>query len=171
MASCVPHHSSSPFFDFVPFSGLRPVPQATSLTQGLHSRVRLIGGGADGARHLAGVEIALDPGFKTYGEPPEIPLPPAFDWSGSRMSRRRSPLARPTCQEDAGGTAYVYGGAVILPAMVTPKEGQAREAEARHRLRRLQGHLHSGTRNSRSTSPEKARIAPRSRPRSRRCRA
>ena len=33
--------------------------------------------------------------------------------------------------------------------------GQAREAEARHRLRRLQGHLHSGTRNSRSTSPRK----------------
>lgn len=99
-------------------------PQASSWTQGLHSRVRLIGGGMDGARHLAGVEIALDPGFKTYWRTPgDSGLPPAFDWSGSEnVAAADLRWPAPTRQEDAGGTAYVYGGAVILPVMVTPKE-------------------------------------------------
>ena len=78
--------------------------------------MRLIGG-ADGARHLAGVEIALDPGFKTCWRTPEIPGLPRFRLVGLEnvaAADFRWP-ARPG-QEDAGGTAYVYGGAVILLA-------------------------------------------------------
>jgi DsbC/DsbD-like thiol-disulfide interchange protein len=99
-------------------------PSASPWVQGLHSRVRLIAGGTDGDRHLAGIEIALDPGFKTYWRTPgDSGLPPSFDWSGSEnVAAVDLRWPAPKRQEDAGGVAYVYGGTVVLPVMVTPKE-------------------------------------------------
>ena len=41
------------------------LPRASS-AQELHSRVRLLSGGPMGESWLAGIEIALDSGFKTY---------------------------------------------------------------------------------------------------------
>jgi DsbC/DsbD-like thiol-disulfide interchange protein len=92
--------------------------------QGLHSRVRLIAGGMDGARHLAGIEIALDPGFKTYWRTPgDSGLPPRFDWSRSEnVAAVDLRWPAPTRQEDAGGVSYVYGGSVVLPLLVTPED-------------------------------------------------
>lgn len=99
-------------------------PSASPWVQGLHSRVRLIAGGPEGAQHLAGIEIALDPGFKTYWRTPgDSGLPPSFDWSGSEnVAAVDLRWPAPKRQEDAGGVAYVYGSDVVLPVMVTPKE-------------------------------------------------
>ncbi len=99
-------------------------PSASPWVQGLHSRVRLIAGGLEGARHLAGIEIALDSGFKTYWRTPgDSGLPPSFDWSESEnVAAVELRWPAPKRQEDAGGVAYVYGGNVVLPVMVTPKE-------------------------------------------------
>ena len=60
------------------------LPRASS-AQELHSRVRLLSGGPLGESWLAGIEIALDSGFKTYWRHPgDSGLPPRFDWTGSK---------------------------------------------------------------------------------------
>jgi DsbC/DsbD-like thiol-disulfide interchange protein len=98
--------------------------EAPSWVEGLHSRVRLISGGLEGKRHLAGIEIELDPGFKTYWRTPgESGLPPRFDWSGSEnVSSTEVLWPAPARHEDAGGVAYVYGRHVVLPLRVTPMD-------------------------------------------------
>jgi DsbC/DsbD-like thiol-disulfide interchange protein len=88
--------------------------------QGLHSRARLISGDRKDAEWLAGIEIALDPGFKTYWRSPgDSGLPPRFDWSGSENVKSvdiRWPA--PTRSEDATGVSFVYHDAVLLPVLV-----------------------------------------------------
>jgi DsbC/DsbD-like thiol-disulfide interchange protein len=95
-----------------------------SWVQGLHSRVRLISGGAQGDRWIAGIEIALDPGFKTYWRNPgDSGLPPRFDWSGSENVSAVDILwPAPSRHEDASGVAHVYADRVVLPALVKAKE-------------------------------------------------
>jgi DsbC/DsbD-like thiol-disulfide interchange protein len=97
-------------------------PQAPSWVEGLHSRVRLISGGLEGERQLAGIEIALDPGWKTYWRNPgESGLPPRFDWAGSEnVSSVELLWPAPARHEDAGGIAYVYGRQVVFPVRITP---------------------------------------------------
>ena len=42
-------------------------------------------GGADNGELLAGVQIRLEPGWKTYWRTPgDSGVPPSFDWSGSK---------------------------------------------------------------------------------------
>ena len=90
----------------------------------LHSRVRLVSGRAEAERGLAGIEIAFDPGFKTYWRSPgESGLPPRFDWSGSENVKwvdvRWPALAR---SEDAAGISYVYHDTVLLPVVVEAQD-------------------------------------------------
>ena len=80
----------SRFTTFVMLLGaLLPAPEAgaqeaSGWTQGHSSRVRLIAGGGSPEALLAGIQIELDAGFKTYWRSPgEAGLPPAFDWSRS----------------------------------------------------------------------------------------
>ena len=104
--------------------GLFPVAghsqESQGWVQGLHSRARLISGDRKGAEWLAGFEIALDPGFKTYGRSPGVSgLPRRFDWSGSVNVKAvdiRWPA--PTRSEDATGVSFVYHDAVLLPVLV-----------------------------------------------------
>ncbi len=97
-------------------------PPATS-AQGFHSQVRLLSGGKQGEQWLAGIEITLDSGFKTYWRNPgESGLPPSFDWSASEnVAHVDVQWPAPERHEDAAGIAYVYSGAVILPVLVRPK--------------------------------------------------
>jgi DsbC/DsbD-like thiol-disulfide interchange protein len=99
-------------------------PGASSWSQGFHSRVRLISGGEENGRLLAGIEIVLDKGFKTYWRTPgESGLPPRFDWTASANADAievRWPT--PTRTEDAGGVAYGYGDRVVFPVLVTPAD-------------------------------------------------
>lgn len=101
--------------------GLVPEARAgADFVQGLHSRVRLVPAGSlDGAR-LAGIEIVLDGGFKTYWrQPGEAGLPPRFDWGGSTNLRSAEVLwPAPRRVEDAGGVSYVYEERVVLPVRV-----------------------------------------------------
>ena len=98
--------------------------EASPWIQGHHSRARLVAGGADGAARLAAIEIALDPGFKTYWRSPgESGLPPAFDWAGSEnLSAAEVLWPAPHRFEDAGGVAYGYKDRVLLPVRVSPND-------------------------------------------------
>jgi DsbC/DsbD-like thiol-disulfide interchange protein len=98
--------------------------KASSTNEGFHSRARLIAGGRQGDAWLAGIEITLDPGFKTYWRNPgDSGLPPRFDWSGSENAADidlRWPA--PERHEDAAGVAYAYDDKVVLPVLVKAKE-------------------------------------------------
>jgi DsbC/DsbD-like thiol-disulfide interchange protein len=104
-------------------SGPAPAGRAGSV-QELHSRVSLLSGGPFGEAWLAGIEIALDPGFKTYWRNPgESGLPPRFDWDGStNVAAVDVRWPAPSRHEDAAGVAYTYGRKVILPVVVRPRE-------------------------------------------------
>jgi len=94
-----------------------------SSSQGIHSRIRLLSGGISGGQRLAGLEMALDPGFKTYWRNPgESGLPPRLDWSASDNVAGVTLLwPAPTRVEDGGGVAYVYSHEIVLPVLVTPR--------------------------------------------------
>ncbi|MEE1654613.1 protein-disulfide reductase DsbD domain-containing protein [Microvirga sp. CF3062] len=117
--------ASVAFFCVLSFAAAiaQPVKPSAS-TQGFHSRARLIGGGRQGEHWLAGVEITLDQGFKTYWRNPgDSGLPPRFDWSGSENVA--STVVRwpaPKRYEDAAGVAYVYGKQAVLPVFVKAKD-------------------------------------------------
>jgi DsbC/DsbD-like thiol-disulfide interchange protein len=98
--------------------------EASPWSEGHHSRVRLLAGGADGAILLAGVEIALDAGFKTYWRNPgESGLPPSFDWLKSTNVGAVEVLwPAPSRSEDAGGVSYGYHGQVLFPLRVRPQD-------------------------------------------------
>jgi DsbC/DsbD-like thiol-disulfide interchange protein len=94
-----------------------------SRSEALHSRVRLLSGGVADGRLLAGLEMALDNGFKTYWRNPgESGLPPRLDWSGSDNVADVTILwPAPSRIEDVGGVAYIYSHEVVLPMLVTPR--------------------------------------------------
>ncbi|WP_262296186.1 protein-disulfide reductase DsbD domain-containing protein [Microvirga sesbaniae] len=94
-------------------------------SQGFHSRARLISGGQQGDVWLAGIEITLDQGFKTYWRNPgDSGLPPRFDWAGSEnVAGAEIRYPAPDRHEDAAGVAYVYGKKVVLPVLVRAKDG------------------------------------------------
>lgn len=100
---------------------------ASPQAQGLHSRVRLLSGGERDGRRLAGVEIVLDRGFKTYWRNPgESGLPPRFDWAGSRNAAAVDVLwPAPARTQDAGGVAYTYADRVVFPVLITPEDPKA----------------------------------------------
>jgi DsbC/DsbD-like thiol-disulfide interchange protein len=93
-------------------------------TEGFHSRARLVAGGYHQGLLLAGVEITLDPGFKTYWrDPGESGLPPRFEWSGSSNAARvEVQWPAPERSEDAGGVANGYHDRVIFPVLSGPKD-------------------------------------------------
>ncbi len=101
----------------------QPVKPSAS-AQGFHSRARLISGGQQGNGWLAGIEITLDQGFKTYWRNPgDSGLPPRFDWSGSEnLAGTEVRFPAPYRHEDAAGVAYVYGKKVVLPVLVKAKD-------------------------------------------------
>lgn len=103
-----------------------PEPGASLWSAGLHSGVRLLDGGAgeDPAHRLAGLEIRLDPHFKTYWRTPgDSGLPPVFDWSGSQNVRSVDVAwPAPTRFEDSAGSSIGYKDRLVLPLTVTPED-------------------------------------------------
>ncbi|XSG81000.1 MAG: protein-disulfide reductase DsbD domain-containing protein [Methyloligella sp. ZOD6] len=93
--------------------------------QAADSKLRLITGAAlpDGEGVWAGVEIRMDPGWKTYWKSPgDSGVPPYFDWSGSENLKSAELLyPAPKNLPDAGGQAYGYKGEVVFPVKVTPE--------------------------------------------------
>ena len=94
------------------------------------SKVRLVSGtvgGADKDQLLAGVQIRLEPGWKTYWRTPgDSGVPPSFDWSGSKNLKAAQVLyPAPHRFADASGTAIGYEDEVVFPVKITPeREGE-----------------------------------------------
>ena len=116
--------ASVAFFCVLSFAAVAQQAKPSASTQGFHSRARLIGGGQQGEHWLAGIEITLDQGFKTYWRTPgDSGLPPRFDWSGSdNVASTEIRWPAPKWHEDAAGVAYVYGKQAVLPVLVKPKD-------------------------------------------------
>jgi DsbC/DsbD-like thiol-disulfide interchange protein len=99
---------------------------ATPWTELHASRVRLIAGKAeiDRAEYLAGLEIALADGWKTYWRMPgDSGVPPTFDWSGSvNLAKATTLFPAPVRMPEAGGFAIGYKGSVLLPIRIVPQD-------------------------------------------------
>jgi DsbC/DsbD-like thiol-disulfide interchange protein len=90
------------------------------------SKVRLVSGTVDldGAPALvAGVQLRMDRGWKTYWRNPgDSGVPPTFDWTGSKNLKRAEVLyPAPYRFAGAGGTAIGYDDEVVFPVKVTPE--------------------------------------------------
>lgn len=100
---------------------------ASPWVDGPSTKARLIGGGSaaeHGAKRLAFVEIALEPGWKTYWRTPGDAggLPPSFDWSKSaNLAQAEVLYPAPKRFVDRSGTTIGYEGGLVLPVEVTPQ--------------------------------------------------
>jgi DsbC/DsbD-like thiol-disulfide interchange protein len=96
-----------------------------------HSAVRLIGGeperGREGLVWRAGVEIALERGWKTYWRyPGDSGIPPRFNFSDSTNVKDIQVLwPAPSRFSDGAGMSIGYTGRVVLPLRVRPRDPKA----------------------------------------------
>lgn len=96
------------------------------------TKVRLVGGGTLPAgqqtgqtgRLIAGVEIQMDNGWKTYWRNPGTSgVPPRLDWTGSENLAEATLLfPAPHRFSDREGDTIGYKGAVVLPVLIKPKD-------------------------------------------------
>jgi len=95
-----------------------------------NSKVRLVSGTVDldGKPQLvAGIQIRMDSGWKTYWtNPGDSGVPPSFDWAGSKNLKHVELLyPAPHRFADANGVAIGYEDEVVFPVKVTPeREGE-----------------------------------------------
>ncbi|HBR25972.1 MAG TPA: hypothetical protein DD732_02860, partial [Rhizobiales bacterium] len=95
-----------------------------------NSKVRLVSGALDldGKPTLvAGVQLRMDGGWKTYWKNPgDSGVPPTFDWSGSNNLKHAEVLyPAPHRIADANGTAIGYDDEIVFPVKLTPeREGE-----------------------------------------------
>ena len=94
-----------------------------------HGSTRLIAGAtlkSAGARLArAGVEIRLDPGWKTYWRyPGDSGVPPTLDFTGSKNIKSVTTLwpAPERFADGAGGYSIGYRGDVVLPLRIVPSD-------------------------------------------------
>jgi DsbC/DsbD-like thiol-disulfide interchange protein len=94
------------------------------------SKVRLVSGTVeldDRPALIAGVQLRMDPGWKTYWKNPgDSGVPPSFDWAGSKNLKQAEVLyPAPHSFADASGTAIGYDDEVVFPVKLTPeREGE-----------------------------------------------
>jgi DsbC/DsbD-like thiol-disulfide interchange protein len=103
---------------------------ASPWSVGLGARMRLVRGArlGDSQANGAGIEIALDPGYKTYWRMPgEAGVPPAFDWSRSRNLASVTPAwPVPRRFDEAGASVIGYAGDnVVLPLRIAASDASA----------------------------------------------
>ena len=98
--------------------------QASEWSADLRSQMRLIGGGAQDGARLAGVEIKLQPGWKTYWRyPGDSGVPPRFEFTGSDNLLRAQVLwPAPHAFTDEAGTSIGYKERVVFPVRVLPRD-------------------------------------------------
>lgn len=96
-----------------------------SLPDGARAALALVPGWRDGdGRHVAGLDIRLAPGWKTYWRVPgEAGVPPYFDWTGSEnVAAVEVSWPKPTTFETYGFTTLGYEDAVTLPLRVEAQD-------------------------------------------------
>ena len=110
----------------LPSAAAADAPLATAWTSAESSRVRLIGGraGGPGARLMAGLEIEMADGWKTYWRNPgSSGVPPRFDWSKSvNLAGARVLFPAPVRFVDRDGDTIGYKGAVVFPIELTAQD-------------------------------------------------
>src|SRR5579863_1491597 len=94
-----------------------------------HAEARLIAGAkiktADATYLRAGIEIRLDPGWKTYWrEPGDSGVPPTFDFSGSENVKAVTVEwpAPERFPDGAGGNSIGYVGRIVLPLRIVQQD-------------------------------------------------
>ncbi|HVY58467.1 MAG TPA: protein-disulfide reductase DsbD domain-containing protein [Xanthobacteraceae bacterium] len=89
-----------------------------------HARVRLLAGGGRSDAVSAGVEIQLDPGWKTYWRyPGDSGVPPRFDFAGSQNVRSVSVLwPAPHRFSDEAGDSIGYKGSIVFPLKIAAQD-------------------------------------------------
>ncbi|WP_188408584.1 protein-disulfide reductase DsbD domain-containing protein [Agaricicola taiwanensis] len=90
------------------------------------SAIRLISGRApeaDGSS-IVGIEIRLQPGWKTYWrEPGESGIPPRFDWAGSENLKKADVLfPAPKRFKEGDSWTVGYDRSVVLPVRLIPED-------------------------------------------------
>jgi DsbC/DsbD-like thiol-disulfide interchange protein len=110
---------------FVPITA--PAADASAWSNGLHSAVRLIGGGArqgDKPTLRAGIEIRLDAGWKTYWRyPGDSGVPPRFAFARSENVKTVTvKWPAPHRFTDDSGQSIGYKDHVLFPLAVEPKD-------------------------------------------------
>lgn len=102
---------------------------ATAWTEGYNSKTRMIAGTytrhGGAMRTIAGVEIVMADGWKTYWRSPGDAggVPPYFDWAGSdNVASARVLYPAPARLKDASGDSVGYKKAVVFPVEVTAKD-------------------------------------------------
>lgn len=90
------------------------------------SQVRVLDGGLlpGGAGRLAGIEITMDPGWKTYWRHPgDSGIAPKIDFSGSgNLADVSVEWPAPELHHDGYGWVVGYADMVVLPLLVTPAD-------------------------------------------------
>jgi DsbC/DsbD-like thiol-disulfide interchange protein len=97
---------------------------ASPWSEDIRSAIRLIAGSNQSAAPLrAGIEIKLQPGWKTYWRyPGDSGVPPRFDFSGSDNLKSAKVLyPAPHLFTDESGNSLGYKDSVTFPVQVTPK--------------------------------------------------
>lgn len=93
------------------------------------TRLRLVAAveNHDGAAFLAGVDLGLAPGWKTYWRRPgDSGIAPEFDWSGSEnVAAVELRWPAPERFDDPGDTTFGYRGGVIWPLRIVPEDAGA----------------------------------------------
>ncbi|MCA0920607.1 protein-disulfide reductase DsbD domain-containing protein [Pseudooceanicola nanhaiensis] len=77
--------------------------------------------------HMAGLELDLAPGWKTYWRAPgDAGVPPSFDWRGSRnLDRVEVMWPTPSIFDSGGYQTIGYKDRVILPLRIYPRDDAA----------------------------------------------
>jgi DsbC/DsbD-like thiol-disulfide interchange protein len=111
-------------------SAVAAPPSASPWTQASNSKARLVSGTVEiggELSQLAGVQLRMDQGWKTYWRSPgDSGVPPAFDWSGSKNLKHAEVLfPAPIRFADGNSTAVGYAEDVVFPVKITPeREGE-----------------------------------------------
>lgn len=113
-----------------PSIGAAASPGESAWVSSTDSKVRLVSGTPDidgKASLIAGVQLRMDPGWKTYWRNPgDSGVPPSFDFKGSKNLKQAVLLyPAPHRIADANGTAIGYDDEVVFPMKITPEhEGE-----------------------------------------------
>lgn len=101
---------------------------ASAWTDVHQARARLVAGPAanakSGAAYLAGLEVTLADGWKTYWRMPgDAGVPPQFDWAdSSNVAELKVLYPAPSRMHEAGAETIGYKGQVIFPVEVVPAD-------------------------------------------------
>lgn len=92
-----------------------------------HTRIRMFTGGsvddASGSRPAIGIEIAMEPGWKTYWRTPGEGISPSFSWDESLNVKTVEVLwPAPMRFSDGEGSSIGYQDRVVLPVLITPED-------------------------------------------------